>query len=69
MGSTQDEALKIQKEDKLKEKVPIDEDVGSHRMRRTMQGVASHTDKPNADDDMEAYRCLILEEPPPPHDS
>ena len=54
--------------DKDKGKAPSDEDKVRCGHEQSKQSDASSADKPREDDDMEAYRCLIIEEPPPHHD-
>ena len=65
--SAQDVAAKKLQEEMHKAKASIDEEKDSRRSRRSKHSTASHEDKPNDEDDIEAYRCLITEEPAPHH--
>ena len=52
-----------------KEKASSGEEKDLRGFGRSKQSAASSADKPKENDDMEAYRCLIIEEPTPHHDS
>ena len=67
-GTAQDMDEQQQSVDKDKGKAPSDEEKVRYGREHSKQSAASSVDKPREDDDMEAYRCFIMEEPPPHND-